>query len=56
MFSTLGLSCNHRLRLLCLGQVVCELLERGFGQLVLWPEVRGQVGEGARYGLKGCLG
>lgn len=42
--------------LLCLAQVVCELLEWRLGHLLIWPEVGGQICEGARDSRKCSLG
>ena len=54
--SGLCLGGDQRLRLLRLGQEVCELLEGRLAQLGLWPEVRGEVSEGHSDGSKGRLG
>ena len=43
---------GQRLDLLCLGEVVCKLLERRLGKLCLLPKVRGQVGVGPCNGSK----
>lgn len=54
--SHLRLSRRKCLDLLSLGQIICVLLEWGLAELGVRPEIRCEVGEGVRDGIKCCLG